>query len=322
MTEKSIAAAPGRLSTEDIPLGLARPQGRTQRLRRLLAGPDIVVAPGAFDCITARLVESAKFPAVYVTGSGVSMSALGAPDVGLMSFSEILDRVRRIADVVSISVIADADTGYGGPLNIMRTVREFERAGISALQLEDQTWPKKCGHEPGRAVVSIAEMTGRIKAAVDARTEDIVIVARTDARSMEGLDAAIERAHLYGEAGADVLFVESPESESELELINRQLKKPTLANMVEGGRTPILPYPKLQSLGFSLAIFPNSLTRLLGKTGAALLSALKSSGTTAGMADDMLDHTELWDLFENKRWRTLEDRYGATSPKINEEDKE
>jgi 2-methylisocitrate lyase-like PEP mutase family enzyme len=228
-----------------------------------------------------------------------------------MSYSEILDRVQRIADIVSVPVIADADTGYGGPLNIIRTVRDFERAGVSAIQIEDQAWPKKCGHEPGREVVSIKEMTGRIKAAVDARTDDIVIIARTDARSMEGLDAAIDRARLYGEAGADVLFVESPESEAELDLINRQLDKPTLANMVEGGRTPVLPYPALQALGFSLAIFPNSMTRLLGRAGAALMAELKNAGTTAGMADSMLDHNELWDLFDNKRWRALEDRYGA-----------
>ena len=141
------------------------------------------------------------------------MSALGAPDVGLMSYGEIFDRVQRIADVVSVPVIADADTGYGGPLNIIRTVRDFERAGVSAVQIEDQAWPKKCGHEPGRQIVQVAEMVGRIKAAVDARTGGIAIVARTDARSTEGLDAAIERAHRYGEAGADILFLESPESE-------------------------------------------------------------------------------------------------------------
>ena len=311
MTDTKFSAITIGASNKDFPIGLVKEQGRTQRLRELLNAKEIVVAPGSFDCITARLVETAGFPAVYITGSGVSMSALGAPDVGLMSYSEILDRVQRIADIVSVPVIADADTGYGGPLNIIRTVRDFERAGVSAIQIEDQAWPKKCGHEPGREVVSIKEMTGRIKAAVDARTDDIVIIARTDARSMEGLDAAIDRARLYGEAGADVLFVESPESEAELDLINRQLDKPTLANMVEGGRTPVLPYPALQALGFSLAIFPNSMTRLLGRAGAALMAELKNAGTTAGMADSMLDHNELWDLFDNKRWRALEDRYGA-----------
>ena len=302
---------PGTIPAETFPPGFANIEDRTARLHSLVAAPEIVVAPGAFDCITARLVDKAGFPAVYITGSGVSMSALGAPDVGLMSYGEIFDRVQRIADVVSIPVIADADTGYGGPLNIIRTVRDFERAGVSAVQIEDQAWPKKCGHEPGRQIVQVAEMVGRIKAAVDARTDGIAIVARTDARSTEGLDAAIERAHRYGEAGADILFLESPESEDELKTLNRQLEKPTMANMVEGGRTPVLPYPKLQQIGFSLAIFPNSLTRLLGNTGAALMAELKNTGTTAGMAESMLDHKGLWDLFDNQRWRTLEDRYGT-----------
>ncbi|MEC9154257.1 MAG: oxaloacetate decarboxylase [Pseudomonadota bacterium] len=302
---------PGTIPADTFPAGFANVEDRTARLHSLVAAPEIVVAPGAFDCITARLVDKAGFPAVYITGSGVSMSALGAPDVGLMSYGEIFDRVQRIADVVSIPVIADADTGYGGPLNIIRTVRDFERAGVSAIQIEDQAWPKKCGHEPGRQIVQVAEMVGRIKAAVDARTDGIAIVARTDARSTEGLDAAIERAHRYGEAGADILFLESPESEDELKTLNRQLEKPTMANMVEGGRTPVLPYPQLQQIGFSLAIFPNSLTRLLGNTGAALMAELKNTGTTAGMAESMLDHKGLWDLFDNQRWRTLEDRYGT-----------
>ena len=302
---------PGTIPADTFPAGFANVEDRTARLHSLVAAPEIVVAPGAFDCITARLVDKAGFPAVYITGSGVSMSALGAPDVGLMSYGEIFDRVQRIADVVSIPVIADADTGYGGPLNIIRTVRDFERAGVSAVQIEDQAWPKKCGHEPGRQIVQVAEMVGRIKAAVDARTDGIAIVARTDARSTEGLDAAIERAHRYGEAGADILFLESPESEDELKTLNRQLEMPTMANMVEGGRTPVLPYPKLQQIGFSLAIFPNSLTRLLGNTGAALMAELKNTGTTAGMAESMLDHKGLWDLFDNQRWRTLEDRYGT-----------
>ncbi len=304
---------PGTIPAETFPPGFANIEDRTARLHSLVAAPEIVVAPGAFDCITARLVDKAGFTAVYIPGSGVSMSPLGAPDVGLMSYGEIFDRVQRIADVVSIPVIADADTGYGGPLNIIRTVRDFERAGVSAVQIEDQAWPKKCGHEPGRQIVQVTEMVGRIKAAVDARTDGIAIVARTDARSTEGLDAAIERAHRYGEAGADILFLESPESEDELKTLNRQLEKPTMANMVEGGRTPVLPYPQLQQIGFSLAIFPNSLTRLLGNTGAALMAELKNTGTTAGMAESMLDHKGLWDLFDNQRWRTLEDRYGTAN---------
>ena len=292
------------------PTGLRDIDGRHARLRALLADDEIVVAPGAFDCITARLVEQAGFKAMYVTGSGLSMSRLGAPDVGLISFAEMVDQVGRIADTVAIPVVADADTGYGGPLNIIRTVREYERAGVSAIQIEDQVWPKKCGHELGRRIADVAEMTGRIKAAVDARRDDdFVVIARTDARTSEGIDAALDRAAAYAEAGADVLFVESPESEDEMSAVNRKLGKPTLANMVEGGRTPFLPAARLGQLGYAIAIFPNSLTRMLGRMGEDLLAELMTSGTTAGWRDRMFDHRQLWDLFDYDRWLALEQRF-------------
>ena len=298
---------------EAYPAGLARATGRNRVFRDLLAGPQILVAPGAYDCITARLVEAAGFAAVYVTGSGLSMSRLGAPDVGLVSFAEVLDQVRRIADVVQIPVLADADTGYGGALNVIRTVREFERAGVSAIQIEDQEFPKKCGHELGRRVVPTAEMVARIKAAVDARLDpDFAVIARTDARTSEGIEAAIDRALAYGAAGADILFVESPESADEMARINRRIDAPTLANMVEGGRTPILPAPRLAEIGYQVAIFPNSLTRLLGKTGAAMLADLRESGTTDGWRDRMYGHRELWDLFDYDRWLAVERRFTTT----------
>lgn len=273
------------------------------------------MAPGAFDCVGARLVEAAGFPALYITGSGISMSALGAPDVGALSFGEILDRVRRICDVVSIPVIADADTGYGGPLNVIRTVREFERAGVSAIQIEDQEWPKKCGHEPGRVIAPVATMVMRIRAAIEARRDpDFVVIARTDARAVEGLEAAIARARAYHAAGADVIFVESPRSEAELAQIGRAFPGvPLLANMVEGGHTPILPAGRLQALGFRLAIYPNALTRLFAKAGLGLLQSLRETGSTNAAADTMLNHAELWALFDNARWRALEDRY-LTAP--------
>ena len=296
--------------SETYPTGLRDIDGRNARLRALLAGDDIVVAPGAFDCITARLVESAGFKAMYVTGSGLSMSRLGAPDVGLVSFAEVVDQVGRIADTVAIPVVADADTGYGGPLNIIRTVREYERAGVSAIQIEDQVWPKKCGHELGRRIADVAEMTGRIKAAVDARRDDdFVVIARTDARTSEGIDAALDRAAAYAEAGADVLFVESPESEDEMRAINDRLDRPTLANMVEGGRTPFLPAARLSQLGYAIAIFPNSLTRMLGRMGEDLLETLMKSGTTESWRDRMFDHRQLWDLFDYDRWLALERRF-------------
>jgi 2-methylisocitrate lyase-like PEP mutase family enzyme len=299
------------MSVPDFPIGLADAPGRHRRLRELLGGPGLFLAPGAFDCVGARLVEAAGFPALYVTGSGVSMSALGAPDVGALSFGEILDRLRRICDVVSIPVIADGDTGYGGPLNVIRTVREFERAGVSAIQIEDQEWPKKCGHEPGRVIAPVETMVMRIRAAIEARRDpDFAVIARTDARAGEGLEAAIARAAAYRAAGADVIFVESPQSEAELEAIGRAFPGvPLLANMVEGGRTPILPAARLEELGFRLAIYPNALTRLFAKAGLEMLASLKETGSSNAMAGRMLSHGELWSLFDNARWRALEDRY-------------
>ena len=300
------------MSTESTsyPTGLRTTRTRHRALRQRMATPGLVTAPGCYDCITARLVEVAGFDAAYVTGSGVSMSALGAPDMGALSFGEILDRVRRICDAVAIPIIADADTGYGGPLNVIRTMREFERAGVSAIQLEDQEWPKKCGHEPGRKVASANEMVQRIKAAADARVDaDIMIVARTDAIALEGYEAAIDRAERYREAGADILFVEAPQSEAQLGEVPKRLKAPCLANMVEGGKTPILPGARLQELGFKVAIYPNSLTRLFARAGQELLAGLKVEGGTAAFADRMLDHNQLWTLFENERWQALEKRF-------------
>ena len=294
----------------NYPVGLRAVTDRNQRLREALAAETLLMAPGCFDCLSAKLVAKAGFSAAYITGSGVSMSTIGAPDMGVISFSEVIDRARRIADCVDIPLICDADTGYGGPINVIRTVQEFERAGLSAIQIEDQVWPKKCGHEPGRKLVSIAEMVGRIKAAVDARVdEDFVVVARTDARSSHGMDEAIERAARYQEAGADVLFVESPETKEEMAEINRQLKAPTLANMVEGGRTPLANATELQSLGYSLAIYPNSLTRLFAFQGARMLAELNATGSTDGFKGEMLDHRALWDLFDYPEWTALEERF-------------
>ncbi len=294
----------------ELPPALRPAPGRNRRFAAGLAAGGTIVAPGAYDCITARLVEKAGFPAVYVTGSGVSMSLLGAPDIGVVSFSEVLERITRIADIVSIPIIADADTGYGGTVNIFRTVRELERAGVSAIQIEDQEWPKRCGHEPGRRVVSTAAMEARIRAAVAARHDpDCKIIARTDARTDEGIDAAIARMRCYRAAGADILFVESPESREELARIVREVPGPHVANMVEGGRTPVLDVAALQELGFRIVIFPNSLTRLFAAAGRDLLDALATSGTTAGFRGPMLDHRQLWDLFDNADWVGLADRF-------------
>ena len=295
---------------ESYPVGLRHNQGKNHQLRQAIASPQLLMVPGCFDCLTAKLVANAGFSAAYLTGSGLSMSALGAPDMGVISFAEVLERATRIADSIDIPLICDADTGYGGPINIIRTVRDLERAGVSAIQIEDQSWPKKCGHEPGRKLVDQAEMIGRIKAAVDARVDEgLMIIARTDARTTEGLDDALDRAAQYQEAGADVLFIESPESEDEMRRINKALDCPTLANMVEGGRTPVCPAAKLQSLGYDLAIYPNSLTRLIAFQGAELLHSLRQTGSTESFSEKMLDHRALWDLFDYPQWTSLEEKF-------------
>lgn len=302
-----------RVHSAAYPPGLRRVMGRNQSLKARLAKPEILVAPGCYDCLTARLVETGGFEAAYVSGAGVSLSALGAPDVGLVSFAEVLDRVKRIADVVTIPLIADIDTGFGGPLNVIRTIREFERAGVSAVQLEDQEAPKRCGHELGRRIVGADEMIGRIKAAADARAdENFQIIARTDARTSLGLEAAIERGQRYAEAGADVVFVESPEGEAEMRTLSARLgsRVPLMANMVEGGRTPLLPAAILQDIGYRLVIFPNAMTRLFAKAGADLMSELKQKGTTAAYLDRMLGHKQLWSLFESETWLSLEGNFG------------
>lgn len=279
-------------------------------LRQLLAGPDLIVAPGCYDVVTARLVEHAGFPAAYMTGSGVSMSVTGLPDIGLVSLHEVLDRLEQIAGAIRLPVIADADTGFGNPLNVLRTVREFERRGAAAIQLEDQEMPKKCGHEPGRRLVPVPEMVAKIEAARFARASaDFLIVARTDARTTHGIEEAIARGRRYAEAGADVIFVESPETAEEMRAVCRAIPAPCLANMVEGGRTPLLPQHDLAEIGYRIVIYPNALTRVFARAGLELLGELKRTGTTAGMLPSMLTHGELWELFGRERWSDLERRF-------------
>ncbi len=227
-------------------------------LRELLAGPEPVLAPGAYDSLSARLVERAGFPAVYMTGFGASASLLGRPDVGLLSFDEMAGHARRLAQAVSVPLIADADDGYGNPLNVMRTVREYAAAGVAALHIEDQVAPKRCGHMEGKDVIEAAEMVEKVRAAVEARGDGgPLIIARTDARAVEGLDAALERARRYREAGADALFVEAPESDEEIEAVAAAFPDvPLVFNWVDGGKTPQLPLDRIRELGFALVIYP------------------------------------------------------------------
>ncbi len=228
-----------------------------QSLKPLLARGKCLVAPGVFDLISTHILNQHGAEATYMTGFGVVASALGLPDAGLATYTEMLDRARRIAEFSKAPVIADADTGYGGLLNVRHTVRGYEAAGIAAIQLEDQEFPKKCGHTPGRRVIPLADMVRKIEVAADSRSSaDFLIIARTDSRTTLGLDEALRRAEAFAKAGADILFVESPESEAEMEAIGRAFHQPLLANMVEGGRTPILSRARLAELGFQVAIYP------------------------------------------------------------------
>jgi len=229
---------------------------KTAQLRRLLSEPGIIVAPGAHNAFTAKIIEQNRgFQAVYMTGSGAAMSILGEPDVGLLTMTEMVTQARNIAKATSLPVIADADTGYGNAINVVRTVKEFEGAGVAAIHLEDQVTPKRCGHFEGKQVVSENEMIGKLKAAVDARYDpDFVIIARTDARAVLGPEAAIQRANAYVEAGADVIFFEAPQSVEELETIVRHIDAPLLVNMDEGTQTPFLKFGQLEKMGFKIVI--------------------------------------------------------------------
>jgi len=226
-------------------------------LRQAIENGSFIAAPGVYDLISALIADRMGFKALYATGYGTVASALGLPDAGLATYTEMIDRMGRIAEMTKTPVIADADTGYGGLLNVRHTVRGYEKAGIAAIQIEDQEFPKKCGHTPHRRVIPLADMVRKIQVASDSRSSaDFLIIARTDARTGHGLDEAIRRGVAYAEAGADIIFVESPESEAEMAEIGRRIDKPLLANMVHGGRTPLLPVDRLAELGFAIAIFP------------------------------------------------------------------
>jgi len=271
----------------------------------------MVLAPGCYDALGARLVEEAGFPAAYMTGFGSAASRLGRPDIGLMTLPEMVDNARRIAQAIDIPVIADADTGYGNSLNVIRTVHEYEAAGVSAIHLEDQVMPKKCGHMEGKQVVPAREMAAKVSAAVAARrSPDFLIIARTDARAVEGLDAALQRARIYREAGADALFVEAPQSEGEIEAVARAFPDvPLLFNYAEGGKTPPVTYAFLRELGFKLVIFP--LTMLLSATEAirSALQRIKADGTPVELVPSMLPFGDFLDFIGMAEIHELEERF-------------
>ena len=281
-----------------------------KKLRELLKAPGIVRAPGAFDAWSARLVEMAGFSAVYMTGYGASASVLGKPDIGLMTMSEMARQAGNMASAVDIPLIADGDTGYGGVLNVMRTVREFEKAGVAALQLEDQVFPKRCGHMEGKQLISKDEMAAKIRAAVDARrSDDFVIIARTDARAVAGLEDAIARALAYADAGADVLFVEAPRTVTEMEEIFRVIKLPLIANMVEKGKTPFLPADELERIGYKIAIYPVSTLYAATKAMMKVLNRLKEEGSTENCLEDLVGFEEFNNLVGVETMRILEKKF-------------
>jgi 2-methylisocitrate lyase-like PEP mutase family enzyme len=262
---------------------LNTPSAVRPRLRQLLESGAPVLAPGAYDGLSARLVEAAGFSAAYMTGFGTAASMIGRPDVGLLTATEMADNARRMASAIDLPLIADADTGYGNPINVIRTVREYERAGIAAIQLEDQVAPKRCGHMAGKAVVPVGEMVAKLAAAQAARTDpDFLIIARTDAAAVDGLDAAIERAQSYADAGADLLFVEAPNSEDEVrEIATRLAGYKLVFNWVEGGRTPPLPLDTLAELGFSLVLFPIGALLAATRSIQDFFATIKRDGTPA-----------------------------------------
>jgi len=279
-------------------------------LRSLLEAKGILVAPGAHDVLTAKIIEKAGFKAVYMTGYGQAASALGTADVGLMTMSEMLARANNFASAVDIPVIADGDTGFGNAINVMRTVRQYEMAGVAAIQLEDQVAPKKCGHMVGRQVIPMDEMVGKIRAAVEARQNpDFVIIARTDARTIHGIDEAIQRAKAYEEAGADIIFVESSESVEEMKKITAGFKVPVLANMVEGGRTPLLPAKELEKLGYDLVIFPTASTYVAAQAMKNLMEELMKTGTTEHLIPEMIPFSEFNELVGLSEIRELEAKF-------------
>jgi len=278
-----------------------------KRLRQLLASPKNLVAPGAHDALTAKIIEQVGFEAVYMTGYGQAASHLGQPDVGLMSMTEMVARVGCMASAVEIPVICDGDTGFGNVVNVMRTVREYEKAGAAAIQLEDQVAPKKCGHMTGRQVVPAEEMVEKIKAAVAARNDgDFVIIARTDARTVHGIDEAVARGKAYEKAGADVIFIESPESVEEMKLICASFQVPVLANMVEGGRTPQLTVDELEKIGYGLTIFPTASTYITAQAVKNLMQELMQQGTTEHLIPQMIPFPDFNTLIGLPKIREIE----------------
>src|SRR5215831_7908628 len=286
-------------------------------LRTRLARKPIVIAPGVYDALTAHLAEQAGFSTLYVSGAAIAYTRLGRPDIGLVAMSEVADTIAVIRDRVGANLVVDADTGYGNALNVSRTIRLFERAGANAIQLEDQAFPKRCGHLDNKALIPAGEMVGKIKAALDARhSRDTLVIARTDAIAVEGFERAIERAVSYRDAGADILFVEAPKTRAELQRLPAALSDvPLMANMVEGGKTPPLAAADLEAIGFSLVIFPGAIVRALARTASEFYVSLAAHGTSAPFLERMYDFSALNEVIGTPQMISLGQRYEAAAPK-------
>ncbi|MYV63861.1 isocitrate lyase [Streptomyces sp. SID4931] len=266
---------------------MTKPQRPTTRLRRLIEGDGIHVAPGAYDGLSARLVEESGSELLYASGGAIARSC-GIPDIGLLSLTEVAARIEQMADVTSLPVIADADTGFGNAVNAVRTLALYERIGVAGLHIEDQTFPKRCGHLDDKSLVPTDEMARKVRALAEARTDpDFVLIARTDAIATEGLDAAIERAHAYAEAGADVIFVEAPETVEQIEEIAARVPQPKLINMFHGGRTPLVPRDRLRELGYRLIIVPSDLQRAMITAVRRTLEAINRDGDSGAVREDL-----------------------------------
>lgn len=286
---------------------------RTTVFRELLKREEILLMPGCFNACTARLIEQAGFKAIYISGAAIAGNFLGVPDIGLTTMTEILENARNITQVTTIPAICDADTGYGNAINVRRTVREFELAGVAGIQIEDQVMPKKCGHTEGKLLISKEEMVQKIKAAVDARQDpDFILVVRTDAIAVTGLEDALDRALAYQEAGGDIIFVEAPRTVEEMRKITATIKGYHLANMVEGGgKTPILPLKELRELGYKVVIYPASIWMASIKATQEVLKILKEDGTTTRFASQMVSFQEMFEVVGRSKFLEFEKKYAA-----------
>jgi 2-methylisocitrate lyase-like PEP mutase family enzyme len=288
-----------------------------ETLRTRLTREPIVIAPGVYDALTAHLAERAGFSTLYVSGAAIAYTRLGRPDIGLVAMNEVADTISMISDRVGADLVVDADTGYGNALNVGRTIRLFERAGARAIQLEDQAFPKRCGHLDNKTLIPPEEMIGKIKAALDARrSRETLVIARTDAVAVEGFDRAVARAVSYRDAGADLLFIEAPKTRAELQRIAPVVSNvPLMVNMVEGGKTPPLKAAELEAIGFSLVIFPGAIVRVLARAADEFYTALAAEGTSESFQDRMYDFTALNDVIGTPEMIALGRHYEANTKK-------